>query len=279
MKEFFQAAWRFIKTQYLLILAAVCFFYYLTSAAFISFRIAQLWIWLIAGGFFAGIWLWKRFIPKSVTSRKWYRAVRVVLRTAFCLFIALFIAVESLVIVNMFSSEDGDLNYIIILGAKVNDNGPSGALYERIKKAFSYLNAHPGTVAIASGGQGEDEYISEAECIKQSLVSYGIDEKRIKLEDRSTTTAENIRFSSELIPEGSTVGIVSNNFHIFHAKLLAEKYINGKVCGIAAPFPSYVFPHFMVREFLTIVFDALAGNLTSNFAGNILAGNALAGNI
>lgn len=275
MKEYLKTAWRFIKTQYLLILAAVCFFYYLTTAVCISFRIAQLWIWLIAGGFFLGLWLWKRFIPKSIASRKWYRVTRVALRTAFCLFISLFIAVESLVVVYMFSSEDDDLDYIIILGAKVNDNGPSGALYERIKKAYSYLNAHPDTVAIASGGQGEDEHMSEAECIKQSLVAYGIDEKRIKLEDRSTTTAENIRFSSKLIPEGSTVGIVSNNFHIFHAKLLADKYINGKVFGIAAPFPSYVFPHFMVREFLTIVFDALAGNLT----GNTLAGNALAGNI
>ncbi|NCA68136.1 MAG: YdcF family protein [Clostridia bacterium] len=187
--------------------------------------------------------------------------IRIIFRTVFCMFLTFFLALECLITVNMFSSEDGDLDYIIVLGAKVNDNGPSGALFERIIKAYRYLSDHPDTKVIASGGQGSDEYISEAESIKQILVYYGIDESRIILEDRSTNTAENIRFSAQLIPEGSTVGLVSNNFHILHAKLLADKYIKGEVYGIAAPFPSFLFLHFTVREAFTITFDILAGNI------------------
>lgn len=254
------ARFNFLK-HFLLLPAGLCFLYYFSGAGYNGIKVAQLWIWLFFGGFFLSLYLWKRFLPEKIKAKKWYKIFRHAFRVVIISAVVVFIAVESLIVAYMFSSTDTDLDYIIILGAKVNQNGPSKTLYDRINEAYKYLSAHPDTIAIASGGQGEDEPMSEAECIKQTLVRYGIDEKRIILEDNSTSTAENIKFSAALIPDGATVGIVSSNFHIFHAKLLSNKYIKGEVHGIAAPFPSFLFVHFTVREFFTVVWDILAGNI------------------
>lgn len=124
-------------------------------------------------------------------------------------------------------------DYMIVLGAKVNGTAPSSTLQERIDGAYDYLLAHPETVAVLSGGQGSDEGISEAQCMYNVLTERGIAPERLWLEERATSTWENLRFSLAIIEEktGSipkTVGIVSSGYHMYRAGLFAEK------CGTEA---------------------------------------------
>ena len=51
---------------------------------------------------------------------------------------------------------------VIVLGAGVNGETPSLALWTRIRVAAAYLEAHPDIPAVLSGGQGPGEDISEA---------------------------------------------------------------------------------------------------------------------
>ena len=112
-----------------------------------------------------------------------------------------------------------------------------------------------------SGGQGDGEDISEAECIKRELTARGISESRLIIEDKSTSTAENIAFSGKVFPlSGKSVGIVSSGFHIFRAKLIA-KSAGINAVGIAAPSDAFIAPHYMMREFMTTVADTLRGNI------------------
>ena len=53
-------------------------------------------------------------------------------------------------------------------------------------------------------------------------------------EDKSQTTEQNITNSKKLMKEGASVGIVTNNFHVFRALQIAKKYGLSDVCGIAA---------------------------------------------
>ncbi|MBR6119123.1 MAG: YdcF family protein, partial [Oscillospiraceae bacterium] len=46
-----------------------------------------------------------------------------------------------------------------------------------------------------SGGQGADECVSEAECMRRWLAEQGVPAEQMLLEDRSTDTAENMAFS------------------------------------------------------------------------------------
>lgn len=114
----------------------------------------------------------------------------------FCL---IFIVIEAIIIHNASQKPEEGADYLIVLGAKVNGDQPSLTLRQRIEAAAEYLRRNPNTIVIASGGKGSDEDRSEAQCIYEQLVSLGIEPERILLEDQSTSTEENMRFSAELI--------------------------------------------------------------------------------
>ncbi|MCM3664898.1 YdcF family protein [Mesobacillus subterraneus] len=143
-------------------------------------------------------------------------------------------------------------DYIIVLGARVKGTVPSLALQFRIDHAAEYLKENPDTIAIASGGKGPGEDISEAESIKNELIAHGIKESRILLEDTSTTTYENIRFSKKLIPKNSELGlVVTNDFHIFRSKMIANNE-GLELSGLPAKTPVQALLKSYVREYLAL---------------------------
>ncbi|HEK9102520.1 TPA: YdcF family protein [Bacillus pseudomycoides] len=146
----------------------------------------------------------------------------------------------------------GDADYMILLGAKVKGTEPSYSLQYRIDKAAEYLKTHEQTIVIVSGGKGKGEDISEALAMKQGLMKKNIAEQRIIMEDRSTNTDENIEFSKELIPASKKKGmIVTNDFHMFRAKKIAEKQ-GLKVEGLSAKTPKPIIIQSNVREYFAI---------------------------
>ncbi|MGF9966606.1 YdcF family protein [Bacillus rhizoplanae] len=145
-----------------------------------------------------------------------------------------------------------DADYMIVLGARVKGNEPSYTLQYRIDKAAEYLKTHPQTTVIVSGGKGQGEKISEALAMKQGLMEQGIQEERITMEDRSTNTDENIKFSKSLIPTNKKKGIiVTSDFHMYRAKKIAEKQ-GLQLEGLSARTPKPIIIQSNVREYLAI---------------------------
>jgi uncharacterized SAM-binding protein YcdF (DUF218 family) len=145
-----------------------------------------------------------------------------------------------------------NVDYIIILGAKVNGTIPSLALQYRIDTAAEYMKNNSDTIAIASGGQGPGEHISEAEAIKQRLMDHGISAERILVEDQSTDTAENIKFSKELLTDEWNSGlVVTNDFHIYRAKSIARDQ-GLELDGLPADTPAVAVVKSYGREYLAI---------------------------
>lgn len=142
--------------------------------------------------------------------------------------LALFSFTEYHIIQASFGTPDAEAEYLVVLGAKVRDDGPSVSLWDRINAAADYLKAHEDTIAIVSGGQGEDEPITEAQCMHDELVKLGIDESRIWMEDKATSTDENMRFSLDLIEEKTgtrpeKLAILSSEYHLYRSSLMAKK--------------------------------------------------------
>ena len=136
-------------------------------------------------------------------------------------------ATEGVIIQASFGNPEEPVDYVVVLGAKVNADGPSVSLWDRICGAYEYLEAHPDVIAIVSGGQGTDEPITEAECMFRELVMLGIDPKRIWMEDEATSTWENLQFTLNLIAENTgarpeKLGVLSSEYHLFRASLFAK---------------------------------------------------------
>ena len=163
-----------------------------------------------------------------------------------------FLLIEGLVIRQMSMSGRDGLDYVIVLGAQVHKDRPSVVLKYRLDRAAEYLRDNPETICIVSGGQGSNEPYAEAYGMQQYLLQQGIDADRILTEDQSKTTAENMRFSKRMIPESASVGIITNDFHMFRALQIAknEGYKTGQICGITAGSTRFFLPNNMLREYL-----------------------------
>lgn len=147
------------------------------------------------------------------------------------------------------ASADGSADYMIILGAKVKPGGvPSLSLKSRLEVAAQYLATYPHVKVIVSGGQGSDEDRTEASVMQDYLEQNGIEATRIIVEDKSTSTYENLVFSKALLPkETKKITIVSNDFHLKRAKYLAES-LDFEVDVVPAKTPKSVEARLKIRE-------------------------------
>ena len=173
--------------------------------------------------------------------------------------IAFIVMTVLLVIIVSYSRNDPKkgLDYIIVLGSQVRPDGPSKVLKYRLDTAVEYLKENPGTVCIVSGGKGTNELDSEAAVMKQYLVSAGIDTARIIMEDRSTTTNENIKFSREFLPDGASVGLITNDFHLYRAVYLCKKQGLEDVSPIRADSDVFYRPNNYLREIFAFIKDSV----------------------
>ncbi len=165
---------------------------------------------------------------------KRWKALRVLkwtLTVILCLGVAIFVVTEGLILRASIGNPEVACRYMIVLGAKVNGTEPSVSLTDRIQATYEYMCAHEDVVAILSGGQGEDEGITEAQCMFRELTEMGIEPNRLVLEEKATSTWENLKFSLEIIEKleengemPKEIGIVSSEYHLYRASLLAREF-------------------------------------------------------
>ena len=269
----------------LLILAALCAVYFViiviyggigTSFAFIWLFFAALCVFLVYGN-----WYYSRHmfdIPKWVP---------VSIVTTCVMGVTVMAMICTLVFLGVASEEEPGLDYVIVLGAKVKEHTVSNSLKKRLDKAIDYAQKNPETYLVLSGGKGADEPISEAQVMYKYLVYNGVRPEQLLLEDRSASTVENIAYS-RLVIEGHRerlrlereqqekkrrepylmvddkpveIGVLTSNFHVFRARMIARKWGFEHVYGISAQSDPVLFIHLCVRECASIIKDRLMGNM------------------
>ena len=190
------------------------------------------------------------------------KIARALLLIAAAAVIVLFLICEGFVLRGFGSRAPEGLDYLIVLGAQVREDGPSAVLKYRLDAAADYMKGNGSTLCIVTGGKGESEPLTEGEGMKQYLTAQGIDPARILVEDQARNTVQNIQFSKQLMtsPSASTA-LVTNNFHVTRATALARKQGLTNVYAIAAPSDPVYLPNNMFREFFGLTKDFLAGNL------------------
>lgn len=158
--------------------------------------------------------------------------------------------------VNAINKKPDSADTVIVLGCKVKGTRPSLMLKRRLDSAYEYLENNSEVLVIVSGGQGSDEEMSEAECMKAYLIEKGIAPERIYKEDKSTNTYENFKFSKEIMQEynlGSNLTVVTDGYHQLRAKMIADS-LEIKTNAISAPTSWWLVPTYWVREWFAVVY-------------------------
>ena len=205
------------------------------------------------------------------------------------LYVAAIIGVIVITTVILMSKGDGKFqktDYLIVLGAKVDNDRLSWSLVYRLDKAIEYIKKYPDTTVILSGGKGDDEPVSEALAMEEYIREYGAIGESIKIirEDRSTNTYENLMYTAEIIRDledeaaaangvrredktdennendadnSDSVGkikvsIVTSDYHMLRTRMLAGR-VGLEAAPVAADTPVVMYPSLMLREILAVV--------------------------
>ena len=146
---------------------------------------------------------------------------------------------------------------VIVLGCGIRGERVSVGLAKRLNKAAEYHKKNPDAVIIVSGGQGPQEDISEALAMKRYLVNKGIDESKIIMEEKSTSTITNFRYSREIMErEGlslSSVVFVTNAYHVYRAASYAKDEGFLEVNHLGTDIIWYTIPMNYMREMLAVM--------------------------
>ena len=241
------------------LLGILCILYCLGIWLFMGYGTSFFLIWGLGGLCLIGLgWVLKREqLVKRVPG--WIRATILLLAAAA---VTVFAVVEVRILAQFGAKPENGADYCLILGAQMKNHGPSDVLRRRLDAAIAYLEENLETIVIVSGGQGTNEPISEAQGMYEYLTARGIEGERILLEEQSTNTVENLHYSGELLdPRQDRVVLVTNNFHVFRATAIARKAGYLKLEGLAADTYPYMIPNNLLREFLGVIKDTLAGNM------------------
>ncbi len=187
---------------------------------------------------------------------------------AICLYAAFFLVAGSMfALLKRAEGEEVEPNrdVLIVLGCAVRNGRPTLTLRYRLDEALRYLDESPDTIVIVSGGQGPQESISEARAMADYLIARGLEEKRIILEDQSTSTYENFKFCKTILDArfepDSSVAFVTTGFHVYRSRRVAAMH-GITAGGIAARDVWYSAPNNYLRESFAVLLYTLTGRLT-----------------
>lgn len=166
---------------------------------------------------------------------------------------------------------DYDKDYIIILGCAISKDGtPLPLLRGRIDRALQFAREQfekTGKMPkfVTSGGKGDDECISEGESMKNYLLTQGINEDNIIVENKSVNTLENMKFSKKLIENdkgGKNIIFSTTNYHVFRSGIYARQAVIDAY-GIGSKTKWYFWPNAFVREFAALLVSRKKGHIVN----------------
>ena len=172
-----------------------------------------------------------------------------------------------------------DKDFVIILGCRVRKDGSLTPLLKgRVDKAIEfannqYKNTKKKIIYVPSGGKGSDECIAEAKAIEKYLIEKGIEKDRIIVEDKSTSTEENMKFSKDKIfkvKKDPNITIATTNYHVFRSLVIANNH--GLKCeGIGSKTIWYYYTNALIREFVVNMFQERKKHIALILLMNITA--------
>ncbi len=185
-----------------------------------------------------------------------YKSVLILLYILFFAVITALLCAVFLIIYGQFGKTTYDEDAAIVLGCGLDGDAVTPQLAKRLDAAAEYAAENPDAVIIVSGGRGPGEDVTEALAMEKYLIERGISAERIIKEEKSTSTSENLTYSSAILGEhfgGEYKAVViTSEYHLYRASRFALRV--GLDCTyLHADTPLYELPMRCFRELMAIV--------------------------
>jgi uncharacterized SAM-binding protein YcdF (DUF218 family) len=214
---------------------------------------------LLPGVLGAVLCLWavalKRQWPVAVGAH-WRRA-RQVTYLGVGLFAFSFAVVQFFIWTTALRPPKQEADWLIVLGAGLDKGKLSMTLQLRMDAALDYLRERRDCRVIVTGGRDFRETRTEAEVMAEWLAEKGVEASRILVEDKATSTMENLRYSKVLLqhnggPPPWNAAVVTSNFHLMRVRMLAGR-IGLELQPVPASTPWHLLPNACLREYLAVI--------------------------
>lgn len=243
-----------IRIIVILSLAVIALAYSILVRMFSNFNFGILLAYLIT----AALWIYGLFYKPI--DRFCEAGFGRLLKILFFIGAGLFSVLLVFVAVSGYSSRPaGNEKAVIVLGAGLKKGVPSGLLQRRLDAALDYYKENPETVLVVTGGQGRDETIAEAEAMARYLRERGVPQEDLIVENKSTSTEENLLFAKKLLREhgisaNEPVAIVTNAFHCYRGRGYARHAGFTQVSSIPASIAPESIPVCYMREAFAVLY-------------------------
>lgn len=245
----------------ILILGIICILYFTfvnLVFGYTTFSIFYLVIGLII--------IFYYFFRKRLMKIAWLKKIIKPLRALSILGIIIFIVVEGIIIMYPKKSVEKS-DYVLVLGAGIRGENLTTTLRDRLNAAIKYMDEtnFKGDI-IVSGGQGPGESITEAEAMRRYLVKKGINSDKIILENKSTNTFQNFKYTKEKVKDeeksdivNADVTVITTDFHALRSSIIAKRNGYENIKFYSSNTEWYLVPSMYAREFFaffkSLVFD------------------------
>ena len=147
-----------------------------------------------------------------------------------------------------------DYDYIIVHGCGIFGDRMTPLLKGRVDKALT-LYQKSGKPLVLSGGMGAGETITEAQAMHDYLLTQGVPEEDMILEDQSATTRENLLNVQKMLDTDGkkhSYVCVTSDYHVFRTSMLA-RYMGLDMQGVGSTTALYYWPSAMIREYAAVM--------------------------
>ncbi len=151
------------------------------------------------------------------------------------------------------------LQYVVVLGCGLIGSRVPPLLGARVKKGVQVYQHNPGAMLIMSGGKGSDDVCAEGAAMAQYAEELGVPSKDILVEDRSTTTEENLAYSEAVLQKDAghpakhpETAVVTSAYHLLRALIMAKRQ-KMPCIGFGSVTKSYYALNAMVREYIAFL--------------------------
>lgn len=170
----------------------------------------------------------------------------------FTLFLLAQSCLSAFIYVKGFDLQTKNADYVVVLGYALEDNQMTETLKLRLDRTYEYAIDNPNANIVLCGGITGSNTVSEAKVMYDYLVTKGIVSTRMRLEDTSTDTIENIQNCKSYIDTKSKVVVLSSNYHVYRASKICEK-AGFEVHTLGSKAPILLLPNQFLHEKLGFI--------------------------